>query len=36
MPGVFAGLFVLTAIGIGLHELVKALERRFWLHRVEG
>ena len=36
MPGVFAGLFSLTVIGIGLHEAVKALERRFWLRRVEG
>jgi NitT/TauT family transport system permease protein len=36
MAGVFAGLFVLTAIGIGLHELVKILERRFWLYRVQG
>ena len=36
MAGVFAGLFTLTAAGIILHELVKTMERRFWLYRVEG
>lgn len=36
MPGVFAGLLSLTAMGIALHELVKLAEHRFWLYRVEG